>query len=77
MGESLQIDFTHCFVKNGMEIYDVREKYRVPFSTTFENEPDVIYFFNYNNEDLLIPLTIDQGKFTWTIADLKEFEKYG
>ena len=76
MGESLQIDFTHCFVKNGMEIYDVREKYRVPFSTTLENEPDVIYFFNYNNEDLLIPLTIDQGNFTWTIADLKEFEKY-
>lgn len=74
-GESIQIDFTHCFVKNGMNIFDVREKYRIPFSTTIENEPDVIYFFNYNEEDLLIPLVIEQGFYTWTVADLKEFEK--
>lgn len=77
MGESLQIDFTHCFIKEGMNIYDVREKYRIPFSTTLENEPDVIYFFNYNKKDLLIPLVIEQGNFTWTLADLKEFENYG
>jgi hypothetical protein len=75
-GESLQIDFTHCFIKEGMEIYDVREKYRIPFSTTLENEPDVTYFFNYNQKDLLIPLVIEQGNFTWDVADLKEFEKY-
>jgi hypothetical protein len=59
-----------------MEIYDVREKYRIPFSTTLENEPDVTYFFNYNQKDLLIPLVIEQGNFTWDVADLKEFEKY-
>lgn len=76
MGESLQIDFTHCFIKEGMDIYDVREKFRIPFSTTLENEPDIIYFFNYNEKDLLIPLVIEQGNFTWTLADLKEFEKY-
>lgn len=76
MGESLQIDFTHCFISENMQIYDVREKYRIPFSSTIDTEPDVIYFFNYNNEDLLIPLVIDQGNYTWTMADLKEFEKY-
>lgn len=76
MGESLQIDFTHCFIVENMEIYDVRKKYRVPFATTVDTESDVIYFFNYNDKDLLIPLVIDQGNFTWTMADLKEFEKY-
>lgn len=76
MGESLQIDFTHCFIEQGMDIFDVRETYRIPFSTTLENEPDIIYFFYYNKKDLLIPLVVDEGNFTWVVADLEEFKNY-
>lgn len=76
LGESIQIDFTNCFVKKGLDIYDVRENYRIPFSTTLESEPDIIYFFDYNHKDLLIPLVIEQNNFTYTFADLPEFKKY-
>ena len=76
IAESLQIDFTNCFMKEGLEIYDVRENYRIPFSTTVENEPDVMYYFNYNEKDLIIPLIVDMNNFTWSTADLDEFKKY-
>jgi len=75
-GESLQIDFTHCFVENGMDIFDVRNEYRIPFATTVENETDIIYFFEYNNKDLLMPFVVENGNFTYSIADLPEFKKY-
>ena len=75
-GESIQINFTNCFVKKGLNIYDVRQSYRVPFSTTVENEPDIIYFFDYNEKNLLIPLVLEENNFTYTFADLPEFKKY-
>lgn len=76
LGESVQIDFTNCFINQGLEIYDVRETYRIPFSTTLKEETDIIYFFTYNENDLLIPLVVEQGYFTYTNADLNEFKKY-
>lgn len=74
-GEAAQIEFSHSFIKRGMELYDVRSKYRVPFST-MEPNLDIIYFFPYNTEDLVIPSPIHNESFVWTYADLKEFEKY-
>lgn len=75
-GEAMQITFSHCFVEEGMEIYDVRSKYRVPFSTVGPNL-DIIYFFSYNNEDLVIPSEIhNNGWFVWNNADATEFNNY-
>lgn len=73
-GEAMQVTFSHCFVKEGMEIYDVRSKYRIPFSTV-EPNLDIIYFFHYNNEDLMIPSAINNRGFVWACADLEEFKK--
>ena len=74
-GEEAQIKFTNCFIERGMELYDVRSKYRIPFSTV-EPNLDIIYFFPYNTEDLVIPSEIHNENFVWTNADLKEFERY-
>lgn len=72
----MQITFSHCFIEEGMEIYDVRSKYRVPFSTV-EPNLDIIYFFSYNNEDLVIPSEIhNNGWFVWNNADSTEFNNY-
>jgi len=74
--QALQIEFSNCFFRDGYDIRDVRDDYRIPFATTLENERDVIYFFNYNQKDFIIPIVVEQGNYTWVIADLKEFEKY-
>lgn len=74
--ESLQVNFTYCFVKKGLEIYDVRDKFRIPFSTTLENEPDIILFFNYNKIDLINPFVMVDGQYSFTVADLEEFRPY-
>jgi len=74
--ESLQINFTHCFIEKGFEIYDVRDKFRIPFSTTLESEPDIILFFNYNKKDLINPFVMVSEQYTFTVADLEEFKPY-
>jgi hypothetical protein len=74
--ESIQIDFTHCYIKKGLDIYDVRDKFRIPFSTTMENEKDVIVFFHYNQTDLVKPFIMLSDVYTFSVADLEEFKRY-
>jgi hypothetical protein len=52
--ERVQIDFTNAFIQLGMNIYDIREEYRIGFAMT-DGTADIWRLWWWNEKDLIIP----------------------
>jgi len=52
--EEIQKKFSFCFIEAGLNVYDVRDDYRVAFGWT-EDDYDIWRFFWWNKKDLIQP----------------------
>lgn len=64
--EKIQIEFTNVFEEFGLKLYDIREEYRVAFSMTEEDDPDIHKHFWWNDKDLIVPAIFKYGlPYSW------------
>ena len=54
LAEEIQKQFTFCFIEVGLNVYDIRDDYRVAFGWT-EDDYDIWRFFWWNKKDLIQP----------------------
>jgi hypothetical protein len=74
--ERVQIDFSHSFIEVGLEVYDIREEYRVPFAMTGQNDNDIWRLFWWNEKDLIVPAIIYLNhSYTWWEAYDAQFQR--
>jgi len=66
-GEEAQIRFSFAFLEIGLNIYDIRDDYRVNFAWTEEDGNDIWRIFWWNKEDLIYPafLTQTDKSYNW------------
>jgi hypothetical protein len=72
--EEAQFDFTFNFLKLGLNIYDVRDDYRVIIDAGNLHNKDICVYFKDQHEDILVkPLKIINKKFSWFASTDIEF----
>lgn len=54
-GEVIQCNWGHSFIKNGFNIYDIRDDFRLAFATTELYLPHLWKLWWWNKEDLILP----------------------
>jgi len=75
-GEDSQRIFSFAFIEIGMNILDIFEDYRVPFSMTCVGDYDIQRFYWWNEKSLIEPAVyLFKPIHTWWMGDDLEFSK--
>ena len=65
-GQYTQVDFGFAFIEVGLNIYDIRDDYAVPFSWTEDDGRDIWRFWDWNPTNLIIPALLTDGSpYVW------------
>ena len=73
--EDGQMDFTFNFLKVGLNIYDIRDDYKVIVEAPNNANADICIYFNENPTLLNKPIKIINKNYSWFACDDIEFRK--
>lgn len=65
-GQNSQVNFGFAFIEVGLNIYDIRDDYSVPFGWTEDDGQDIWRFWDWHQKPLLIPaLLTENSSYVW------------